>query len=304
MQLERIAIATDFSEPAAAAAEWVAHYFAPGAQLRLIHVIDPGDTRRASADPIHTGISVEGEWNRAARRLGDLANAFDAARCSVEVRIGRPADEIVTACREYGADVVVVGKHGRRAGLRGLLGSTAEELVRRSAIPVLLAAEPVRTAPRKLLVAVNDSRVAPWVVQWARFLAERFEADATAVHVIGTVVFSSVLAEGEARDESQLTATPTATAGRAHGADDWLTRLCGRDAERRPLSADVIFGDPAEEIVRAAERMEADAIVMGSRGLGKVGSAVLGSVAGAVLRHAPCPVLVVKEPEDEVARVG
>lgn len=300
MQLERIVIATDFSEPAAAAAEWAALYFAPDAQLRLIHVIDPGDSRRPSVDPARTGVSVDGEWSRASHRLHELAAAFGTERCSVEVRIGRPADEIVLASHQYHADMVVVGRHARRAGLRGLLGSTAEELVRRSAAPVLLAAEPIRAAPRKLLVAVNDSHVAPWVVQWARFLMERFDAEATAVHVIGAAVFTSVLAEGGEGAESQTTAMDTAGVEHAHGADDWLARLCGQDAERRPLSADVIFGDPAEEIVRAAERMDADAIIMGSRGLGKLGSALLGSVAGAVLRRAPCPVLVVKEPEDEV----
>jgi universal stress protein A len=62
-----------------------------------------------------------------------------------------------------------------------------------------------------------------------------------------------------------------------------------------------MFGDPADEIIAAAARMDADMIVMGSRGMGRLGSAILGSVASAVLRSAPCPVLVVREPEDEVA---
>jgi nucleotide-binding universal stress UspA family protein len=64
----------------------------------------------------------------------------------------------------------------------------------------------------------------------------------------------------------------------------------------------VMFGDPAEEIIAAATRLDADMIVMGSRGMGRLGSAILGSVASAVLRSAPCPVLVSREPEDEVVR--
>lgn len=62
----------------------------------------------------------------------------------------------------------------------------------------------------------------------------------------------------------------------------------------------MMFGDPAEEVIAAAARMDADMIVMGSRGMGRLGSAILGSVATAMLRSAPCTVLVVREPEDEV----
>lgn len=300
MQLERIAIATDFSEPAAIAAEWAATRFAPNAALVLIHVIDPDETRHASADVSHTGSSVGDERDRALRSLHELAAAFGAARCAVDVRVGRPVDEIVRACHAHHVDVVAVGQHARRSGLSGLLGSTAEALVRRSPVPVLLVPPPLRAAPRKLLVAVNESRVAPWVVQWARALARHFGAEATAVHVIGAAVFTSVLAEGASDDHPRATSPKEARSERRRGGADWLSRLCGRDAQRHPISVEVMFGDPAEEIVKAAERMDADMIVMGSRGLGKLGSALLGSVAGGVLRQAPCPVLVVREPVDEV----
>ncbi|HEU4585443.1 MAG TPA: universal stress protein [Gemmatimonadaceae bacterium] len=303
MQLQRIVIATDFSGPATDAAEWVARHFAPDAELTLVHVLDPGDTRRPSADPALTGITLEGEWDRASRRLQELAVAFGASRCTVDVRIGRAADEIVRASQACRADMVVVGKHARRSGLLGILGSTAEALVHRSPVPVLLVVAPVHAAPRRLLVAVNDSHVTPWVVQWAQLLAERFDAEATAIHVVGAAVFTSVLAEGAVGEEPRAKVPEETISENSRGADDWLARLCGHDALRHPLSAEVVFGDPAEEIVRAAERMQADMVVMGSRGMGKLGSAILGSVAGGVLRHAPCPVLVVKEPVDEVVHV-
>lgn len=302
MQLERIAIATDFSEPASITTEWIARHFAPDAELVLVHVIDPGDDRHPSADASRTGISIDGERDRASRRLHELAGGFGAGRCAVDVRIGRPVDEIVHACRAHHADIVAVGKHARRSGLSGFLGSTAEELVRRSPVPVLLVPPPMRAAPRKLLVAVNESHVAPWVVHWSRALARRFDAEAIAVHVIGAAVFTSVLAEGASGDDPRATVPEEAPSERSRSAGDWLARLCGRDADRHPISVDVMFGDPAEEIVRAAERMDADMIIMGSRGLGKLRSALLGSVAGGVLRHAPCPVLVVREPVDEVVR--
>ncbi len=52
-------------------------------------------------------------------------------------------------------------------------------------------------------------------------------------------------------------------------------------------------GEPADQIIRAADELEADLIVIGGRGKGAVEAILLGSVAYRVLHHAPCPVLVV-----------
>jgi nucleotide-binding universal stress UspA family protein len=53
-------------------------------------------------------------------------------------------------------------------------------------------------------------------------------------------------------------------------------------------------GHPAEEIVAAAKAWSADLIVIGSHGRGALSRVLLGSVAEAVMRHAPCPVLVAR----------
>ena len=57
-------------------------------------------------------------------------------------------------------------------------------------------------------------------------------------------------------------------------------------------------GFPDVEIVGLAERLGAGLIVMGSRGLGPLKRALMGSVSDSVVRHAHCPVLVVR-PEKE-----
>jgi nucleotide-binding universal stress UspA family protein len=56
----------------------------------------------------------------------------------------------------------------------------------------------------------------------------------------------------------------------------------------------VVEGDPREAIIQAAEAWPADLLVVGARGLGAIKSFLLGSVSTAVVRHASCPVLVVK----------
>jgi nucleotide-binding universal stress UspA family protein len=67
-----------------------------------------------------------------------------------------------------------------------------------------------------------------------------------------------------------------------------IARAAGVDATSR-----LVAGEPAAEICRAAAETRADLVIMGSRGHGRLATAVLGSVASRVIAHAPCPVMVV-----------
>lgn len=77
-------------------------------------------------------------------------------------------------------------------------------------------------------------------------------------------------------------------------------KFLGEEIERmeaggsKVAGAHVAVGDPVREILKAGEELDADLVVIGSRGLGAVGRALLGSVSDSVVRHAPCPVLVVR----------
>ena len=55
-------------------------------------------------------------------------------------------------------------------------------------------------------------------------------------------------------------------------------------------------GDPAETICAYADEIQAKLVAVGTRGHSSVASILLGSVSNAVVRHAPCPVLVVRDP--------
>ncbi len=54
-------------------------------------------------------------------------------------------------------------------------------------------------------------------------------------------------------------------------------------------------GDPDKEILRAAEALNVGLIVIGSRGLGALSRALMGSVSDSVVKHAHCPVFVVRD---------
>ncbi len=63
---------------------------------------------------------------------------------------------------------------------------------------------------------------------------------------------------------------------------------------RRPsVSRAVAIGEPANEILKAARRHDADLVVLGTRGMGRVARLLLGSTAETVLRHTRVPVLAV-----------
>ena len=70
----------------------------------------------------------------------------------------------------------------------------------------------------------------------------------------------------------------------------WVEANGGTVAE-----AHLRIGKPDEEIVSQAEELGAGLIVIGSRGLGGIRRALMGSVSDSVVRHAHCPVLVVRE---------
>jgi nucleotide-binding universal stress UspA family protein len=68
------------------------------------------------------------------------------------------------------------------------------------------------------------------------------------------------------------------------------------DGLARPVETRMAEGDVVAGILRTAEAVGADVIVLGAHGRSGLGRLLLGSVAEGVLRHAPCPVLTVKSP--------
>ncbi len=63
----------------------------------------------------------------------------------------------------------------------------------------------------------------------------------------------------------------------------------------------IVHGEAASEIVRVAKEREVDLVVISSHGRTGLGRMLFGSTAEAVVRHASCPVLVVKAPQAEEA---
>ncbi len=127
VQWRKVFCPVDFSEASRAAlrvAADLARRF--GAELTLFHA----DAAASALQAMQGEEGRLGDWRREAEQLG-------APRVSTAHAGGEPPTAIVEAARSGGYDLVVMGTHGRTGRQASLLGSVAENVVRRSTIPVL-----------------------------------------------------------------------------------------------------------------------------------------------------------------------
>jgi len=136
MRFERVLVAVDGSEFAAHALEVASSLAtAVGAQLGLVHVID---VKLVSSE---TGIPADQQWamfRADGQALLDTAAAAIAAHPWKFLREGTPWKEIVQSAREWPADLIVIGTHGRSGVTRLVFGSTAEGVARHAPVPVVV----------------------------------------------------------------------------------------------------------------------------------------------------------------------
>jgi len=141
-----------------------------------------------------------------------------------------------------------------------------------------------------VVVATDGSTSVERAVTVAADLAHRFEADLHALYVV---------------DERAFADAPAAMEGDLRAAVEERGDRALADVEDRVATVDgsvttaVREGRPAEEIVAHAREVDADVVATGTRGRHGEGRFVLGSVAEAVVRTAPMPVLTVRRLADE-----
>lgn len=298
-RLERVLVAVDFRDPSTRGAEWTVRSFAPGAEHVFTHVVRPPE----AAGHAGGGSPDQGELARqarevAARRLDALAGSLAAERGRVAVEQGSPVERIIRLAEEQRADVIAIGEHGSDGGLREILGTTAERLLHRSPVPVLVGRRPGEQGVARILAAVDGSEMAERVLAWTHLLAGLHGAHTTLLTVVEPPIYGDYLGIAPGPVEADEVGE-----GRRKSTAEWLEGLA-REAGLAPERTRAVAsqGVPGEEIVEAARRDRADLVVVGSRGPGTAGRLFLGSVAGDVIRDAPCPVLVVVDPLRAAAR--
>lgn len=143
-------------------------------------------------------------------------------------------------------------------------------------------------ATRRILIPTDGSEGVKPAVRKAIDLAAALGSEVLGLYVVDSAAFAAL--PGDFGWGTIRTAFAE-QADAALGFVEEAARERGVPSARR-----VTEGHPAAEIVRVAEEWPADLVVMGTLGRTGLAHLLLGSVAERVIRHAPCPVLVVRAP--------
>lgn len=296
----KILVATDFSTTAESA-ERLALQMARslGADLHLLHV------RVILEDPL-----MAEEKHLQIERL--MSSVDDATREAFDkdhlkrpdisvrthlVRSTSAAEAIAETAADLGCDLIVMGTHGRRGIKHLLLGSVAENVVRCVDVPVLTVRPMIDVAdfgPKHILVTHDFSDRSAEAVRIAGAWAEALGAELTLLHVVEPVVYPDYYAINIASSD-----TMTRLRDRAVVA---LDRAANEILGAQPVNTTVLIGRAADTIIVEAGASGIDLVVMGTRGLSGLEHLVLGSVAEAVLRRCPVPLLTVSGVAGEKVR--
>jgi nucleotide-binding universal stress UspA family protein len=243
--------------------------------------------------PLHDGSTYDDDGARRADELAYLERLRlrlqPPGACGYHHLEGPVADRLEECGRAVGADFVVMTTHGRTGMSRAWLGSVADELVRRTCLPVLLvrptAQRPELRVPRscrRILVPLDGSPLAEQALAPALELGA---AGATEVVLVRVIARRPGLAGVRARGgEAAL---------RRAVAETYLAGIAAHVRDRGFACRVVVAAaDPASGILAAARRLDVDAIALATHGRGGLSRLLMGSVADRVLRAANLPILL------------
>jgi len=214
------------------------------------------------------------------RRVQELTE-LSTGSIHVSVCFGSPHAAVIGEAGRIGAGLIVVG--GARDKEPGFLASgTAELIVRYAHCPVLIARP---TTGGMVLAGTDLSEASLPAVAAAAAEATRRETDMLVLHVLETLPLAAIEFGFAAAAAPQL-----------HAWKQWAQGQLQSGLQRLRLEAEVrvVEGQPASILVDAARDLPAQLVVVGTRGKTGLSRLALGSVAEAVVRSAPCSVLVVR----------
>jgi nucleotide-binding universal stress UspA family protein len=253
-----------------------------GAQCLLIHavrnlMIPPGGVPGMADESLLRNTILRGARERLLETL--QGNVPEDSLGSVEVRVGAAARVLSEVAAERDAGLIVVGGK-RHPTLRWLGGSTAHQSVRIAHVPVLITTD-TATAIKRILVAVDLSRVAAIALETAERYARLFNAELRVMHAIEDVPFA--LDYPALVDPDALTARVSEVLEQSV----W-PEITYPGAERV-----IRHGAPKAAIKSEVNRWGAHLVVVGSHGKGWVDRLLLGSVTEQLISSLPTSLLVV-----------
>lgn len=207
---------------------------------------------------------------------------------SREVAIFVPYKAILNRARQVSADLIVLGAHRKRPRGDQLLGPTPDRVIRSAAAPCLIVPNVTPRPFRRIVAPIDIEMSAAGALDLAQRWAVRFGAQGDGGAEIHALYVANILPGNSdiARDDARIEAALYNEAERSRGRVGETPGLTIHPVIRRGSA-------PADEILRYAQEVDADLVVLGTRGFGAIRRALIGSVASTIARQAPCPILLV-----------
>lgn len=297
--LRRLLVGCDDSQGSGSAAAFaLAVAGSAAAHVTLLHAgpdpdATPGHPEVAAAVAEQVREAERG-WQRRLDAMQAQAPADAQVACRLER--GSPGLALVQAARETGADLVLLGSGGVGHVRGALLGSVSSQVLQHAPCSVMLFSEQQpapATGARTVLVALDGSDCSRYALRVAQGLATALAARLVLVHVVDPRIPFALHPPASLREQ-------LLTAGRAllHEARASIV------APLEHVEAQLLEGGPRETLAAACEQHDPAVLVVGTRGLGGFKGLLIGSTSQWVVNHAPCPVLVAREPAGEDSAAG
>ena len=301
LTVRSILCAVDFSEQSRRALRWASAIAQHrGAELTVLSVVEP---LLAQAAGIRLGVDLAREDAEPALR--EFVDAIvpegvrQASHLRMEVTVGDTSEAILQTARRLKAGLIVMGTHGLGGFQKLLLGSTTEQVLRRTEWPVLAVPPGAVSAPavehpgvqlRRILLATDFRASAMAATQWAGDLASDIGVPLVLAHVVEPVVVPSRWQPLVADLESERVAS----------GQRMLARLSASFRETHNECV-VSVGRPADTIASLAIEYGAGLVVMGLANSEDSEPRTPGAIAYRVLRIAHVAVVVVPHPAETQA---
>jgi nucleotide-binding universal stress UspA family protein len=292
MKGSRIVVGVDGSATSQEALRWAVELGGVlGAEVVAVHalgLLDRWHDPDASARSWRTTLCglVEHTW------CAPLLRAPGAHR--VEVRDGHPVDVLLAAAARERASLLLVGSRGVGADPALALGSTSLRVLQEACVPVLVVPQPRdgtlgerdELRLRHLLVGVDGSAASLAALDVAADVAAMLGGSLSVLHVFEHVRPFPVARREEHGSEGHEGVRDQALE---------LLEAAARDIRQRGVGAQVVLrsGDPAPTLLDLADDVDADLVVVGTRGRGGPADLLLGSVARTVADGTRRPTLAV-----------
>lgn len=258
------------------------------AALYLLHVVEPYPVYIKMRFPsVPAEALLEEVILKTRAQLKDQAERIQRSDVHLEtdVRRGKPFVELISTCRTWQGDLIVVG--ATKPGEERFLGSTAERVLRKAPVPVLVAKRELPVGPKTILVPTDFSPCALQAAEEALALVRGFGGRLVFLHVLD---IRYIYPAGYGAETVLL--PPLTPEDLEPDWEEFLHDLQLGDGllwEKQTRE-----GHAAQTISETADEIGADLVVIGTHGRSGMAHMLLGSVAEQVLRSTSCSVLTVR----------